>query len=100
MDDWTHTISNAMLVTAGLLYGDMDFGKSIAIGTTSGFDTDCNSATIGSIVGVALGAEKLPEKWTAPLNDTLKSGADGFGMVKISELAKRTAALALGTTLE
>ncbi len=98
--DWTHTISNAMLVTAGLLYGDMDFGKSIAIGTTSGFDTDCNSATIGSIVGVALGADKLPEKWTAPLNDTLKSGVDGFGMVNISELAKRTAAIVPGTTLE
>jgi len=39
------------------------------------------------------GASALPEKWTAPLNDKIKSGVDGFGLVKISELAERTAAM-------
>jgi len=57
------------------------------------FDTDCNGATVGSILGMMHGASALPEKWTAPLNDKIKSGVDGFGLVKISELAERTAAM-------
>lgn len=86
----THTITNAMLVCIGLLYGGLDFGKSVTIAVQGAFDTDCNGATVGSIVGMILGAEAIPQKWTAPLNDTIKSGVDGFGVVKISELAKRT----------
>ena len=37
-----------------------------------------------------LGAKSLPENWTAPLNDQLKSGVDGFGLVKISNIATQT----------
>ena len=91
---WCHTISNAMLVAIGLLYGNGEYAASVEVGLISGFDTDCNAATIGSIVGVMRGAKGLPEEWTAPLHDTLKSGVDGFGVVKISDLARRTAALA------
>ena len=91
--DWCHTISNAMLVTVGLLYGGLDYAASVAAGIVYGFDTDCNAATIGSVVGLMLGAKRLPADWTAPLNDTLKSGVDGFGIVAISDLARRTAAL-------
>jgi hypothetical protein len=42
------------------------------------------------VLGVKLGAKALPEKWIAPLNDTLYSGVDGFQKTAISELAKRT----------
>lgn len=51
-------------------------------------DTDCNAATVGSILGVMLGAKALPASWTAPLQDTLLSGVDGFGRVKISDMAR------------
>lgn len=88
--DWCHTISNAVIVCVGLIYGDLDFEKSIGIAVMGAFDTDCNGATVGSIVGMILGAKSLPEKWIKPLNDMLKSGVDGFGMVKISNLAERT----------
>lgn len=88
--DWCHTISNAMLVAIGLLYGGMEYAPSIALGVHPGFDTDCNGATIGSVVGVALGAQALPAEWIDPLNDQLISGVDGFGRVRISELAERT----------
>lgn len=86
----THTITNAMIVCIGLLYGGMDLGKSICIAVQAAFDTDCNGATVGSIVGLVNGADALPEEWIKPLNNTLKSGVDGFGMIKISELARRT----------
>ena len=91
--DWCHTIPNAVLVVLGLLYGEMDFAGSIGIGTAFGFDTDCNSATIGSILGVAQGEKTLPYIWKEPLHDTLLSGVHGFGRVAISELARRSAAL-------
>lgn len=91
--DWCHTIPNAVLVVLGLLYGEMDFTKSIGIGTVFGFDTDCNSATIGSILGVALGEKALPEEWKDPLHDTMLSGVHGFGRIAISELAHRSEAL-------
>lgn len=92
--DWCHVISNAMLVTVGLLYGEKDLSASLSFGILYGFDTDCNAATIGSILGVLWGAKKLPAHWTEPLHDRLLSGVDGLGSVAISHLAQRTADLA------
>lgn len=92
--DWCHTISNAMIVAAALLFGEKDLGMTLAIALQAGFDTDCNAASAGSVLGMILGAKALPKAWTEPLNDTLISGVDGFGKVKISELAARTTRLA------
>lgn len=91
--DWCHVIPNAMLVTTGLLYGNGEFADSLAFGIRYGFDTDCNAATIGSVLGVMKGAENLPNQWVAPLHDRLLSGVDGMGSVAISQLAQRTASL-------
>ncbi|HWT75862.1 MAG TPA: ADP-ribosylglycohydrolase family protein [Mobilitalea sp.] len=92
--DWCHTVPNAMIVCIGLLYGDLNFGKSIGIAVMAGFDTDCNGATVGSILGMLLGANTIPDKWIKPLNNRLKSGIDGFGLVEISDLAYRTVDIA------
>lgn len=91
--DWCHTISNAVIVTAALLYGNGSLEQSLGIAISAGFDTDCNGATVGSVIGMIKGAKKLPQKWTAPLKDQIKSGVDGMGLVKISEIAARTAAV-------
>lgn len=37
--DWCHTISNAMLVVIGILFGGGDFAKSICPIVQAGFDT-------------------------------------------------------------
>ena len=92
--DWCHTISNAMLVVIGILFGGGDLAKSICPIVQAGFDTDCNGATIGSIIGMMLGADGIPEKWTAPFCDTLRTGVADYNLVKISELARETARLA------
>jgi ADP-ribosylglycohydrolase len=91
---WCHVISNAMICTAALLWGGGDFEKTIGIAVAAGFDTDCNAATTGSIIGMITGASRLPEKWIKPLNNKVKSGIDGFGVTEISELAERTVKLA------
>ncbi len=95
--DWCHTIPNAMIVCIGLLYGGLDFGSSIGIAVMAGFDTDCNGATVGSILGMLHGANSLPDSWIKPLNNQLKSGIDGFTQVEISELALRTMRIAQRT---
>jgi hypothetical protein len=87
---WCHTNSNAMIVAAALLYGELDLEKTIGYAVMGAFDTDCNGATAGSVLGMILGAKKLPPKWIDPLCDTIISGVDGFGKVKISYLADET----------
>lgn len=88
--DWCHTISNAMIVAASVLYGKGDYGKSICMSVEAGFDTDCNAATVGSIVGMARGIDNIPEKWTKTVNDTLHTGIFGHETVKISDMVKMT----------
>lgn len=87
---WCGTISNAMIVVIGLLWGNLDYEDSIAKAVMPCFDTDCNGATAGSIVGMVLGASKLPAKWTDVVNDTLETGVAGYNSVKISEMARKT----------
>lgn len=91
-----HTINNAALVLLGLLHSDGDFGRAISIAVMGGWDTDCNGATAGSVMGALLGVKALPEKWVAPLNDTLHSDLVGFTTNRISDLATRTERIALG----
>ena len=85
-----HVIPNAMIVVLAILYGEMDFEKTISTAALSGFDTDCNGATAGSILGLLLGKKGLPSKWIDPLNDLLDTGIPGYDTVRISELAKDT----------
>jgi hypothetical protein len=87
---WCHTISNAMIVAVALLWGEMDFGKTICMAVQACFDTDCNGATAGSILGGLLGRGGIPAKWADQLNDTLETGVQGYHLVKISDMAKLT----------
>ena len=58
-----------------------------------GWDTDCNGATAGSVMGTILGAKALPEKWIGPLRDRISSIVVGYTDTRISRLARRTGAV-------
>lgn len=88
--DWCHTISNAMIVTIGLLWGEGDFGRSICRAVQPCFDTDCNGATVGSIVGAVLGRKALPAPWADVIHDTLHTGVAGYHVVKLADMARET----------
>ncbi|GAA2770709.1 hypothetical protein GCM10010521_54950 [Streptomyces rameus] len=95
---WIHTVPNAAVLTAGLLYGDGDFTRTIALTVRGGLDTDSNGATAGSVAGVLTGADAIPARWRDPLQDTVRSAVFGFDGVRISALAERTLRLtATGT---
>jgi ADP-ribosylglycohydrolase len=88
--DPVHTNNNAALVAASLIFAKGDFETAITTSVLGGWDTDCNGATVGSVMGAALGAKKLPQSWTAKLNDTLYAEIDGFHPITISECARRS----------
>jgi ADP-ribosylglycohydrolase len=90
---WCHTISNAEIVAIALLWGERDFEKTICGAVMPGFDTDCNGATAGSVLGVMRGADALPAKWIAPMRDTLLTGVAGYYSVSLTGMAEETVAL-------
>ena len=89
-----HTINNAALVVMGLWFGQQDFERGIVTTVRAGWDTDCTGATVGSILGVMRGADGLPKKWIDVFNDRLISAVRTENDNKISDLAKRTLAVA------
>ncbi len=86
--DWCHTISNAMIVAIGLLWGEGDYGKTICRAVQPCFDTDCNGATTGSILGILHGRRALPARWVDVIHDTLHTGVAGYHTVNLSDIAR------------
>ncbi len=89
-----HTINNACLVVMGLLHSGGDFGRAVSIAVMGGLDTDCNGATAGSVMGVWLGAKKLPSRYTKPLGNRLLSYVVGMTDNRIADLGRRTLTIA------
>ena len=92
---WVHTINNAAAVAAALLWSDDDFVTGVGRIVMSGWDTDSNGATVGSVLGILTGTANLPEHLIAPLENRTRSALFGFDNSVISDLAERTTTLAL-----
>lgn len=89
-NDWCYTNSNAMIVTMALLCGGGDFGQSICLAVQSCFDTDCNGATVGSIIGMRNGEDGIDPYWYAPFNKKLLTTIEGYGLVDVDGLVDAT----------
>lgn len=87
---WVHAVNNAALVVAALLYGQGDYERSVTAAVMGGWDTDCNGATVGSVVGL-MNAE-VPAKWIDPLRNRLRTSLKGFDHSRFDDLAARTLA--------
>lgn len=85
---WCYTNSNAMIVLMALLYGNKDFGKSVCYAVHCAFDTDCNGATVGSIVGMLNGT--VPAEWIAPFGGKLRTDIAGYNHVDAGYMAEIT----------
>ena len=83
------TINNMAMVALGIVASDLDYTRGITIATMCGMDTDCNAGTVGSIIGAAVGIDKIEKRWYEPLNDTIKSALANFGECKISDICER-----------
>lgn len=68
-----HMVPNHGLIIHALLHGDDDFQKSLMIVNTCGWDTDCNSANVGCLLGIKNGLAGIDAgpDWRGPVADRL-----------------------------
>lgn len=90
---WVHTVNNAAIIAAALLWGEGDFSMSIGLTVQGGKDTDSNGATVGSVLGALKGTAGIPAHWSDPIHDHVRSAVFGFENASIPDLARRTEAL-------
>ncbi|MFO7958828.1 MAG: ADP-ribosylglycohydrolase family protein, partial [Candidatus Brocadiia bacterium] len=79
-----HMVPNHALIILALACCGDDFQRALMIGTTSGYDTDCNVGNIGCIMGVKLGVEGIDSgpDWRGPVADRMYlPSADGGRVV-------------------
>lgn len=88
--DWCHTVPNALIVAASLLYGKGDFGRAVCMAVETGFDTDCNGATVGSVMGMILGENGIDSEWKKPVNGILETTVQGIGKKPVSDFVNQT----------
>ena len=90
-----HVVPNHALVILALLAGGGDFDRSLMIANTAGWDTDCNSGTVGCLLGVRGGLAAIGDRWRAPVADRLYlPSADAGGVVTdATRVADRLVAL-------
>jgi len=86
-----HTLNNLALVVFALCNAGDDFSVAIGDAVAAGWDTDCNGATVGGIMGLM--GHPIPEAWTRPWNGRVGLSIAGFDELPVSELTSRTVAV-------
>ena len=89
-----HVVPNHGLIILALLHGEGDFQRSLSIVNTCGWDTDCNSGNLGSILGVRNGLEGIDDgpDWRGPVADRLYLPSADAGR-SISDAGRETYAI-------
>jgi len=97
---WVHVLNNAATIAWALTRGGGRLERVAPLAVMAGWDTDSVGATVGGVCGALVGARALPEDWIAPLHDRIATSLPGLDGVAITELARRTTALAVGKEKE
>jgi len=92
-----HTDNNACLTVWGVCIGRRDLTRAIGTTVAMGYDCDCTAATVGSIVGAAIGAKAIPAHWYRPFRNRCRSYIKGHEWFAISDVCRRFAAVARAT---
>ncbi len=58
-----HVVPNHALMVMAWVYAPDDFQQSQAIVNTAGWDTDCNAANVGSVMGIKVGLDRICETY-------------------------------------
>jgi len=87
-----HTINNLALVVWSLLSYPDDFDAAIGEVVATGWDTDCNGATVGGLW--ALQGKPVPERWMHAWQGRVGVSLAGTGEIELDELVDRTVAVA------
>jgi ADP-ribosylglycohydrolase len=87
-----HTLNNLALVTWALYSAQGNFSAAVGNAVAAGWDTDCNGATVGGLMG--LSGAKIPEHWTRPWRGRVGVSLAGYSEFTLDDLAARTVAVA------
>ncbi len=87
-----HTVNNLALVVWALCSADGDFSAAIGNAVAAGWDTDCNGATVGGLIG--LSGATIPESWTNPWAGRVGVSLAGYSELRLDDLVDRTVAVA------
>jgi ADP-ribosylglycohydrolase len=90
---WVHVLPNAATIAFALSRGGGDFGRSVSLAVSAGWDTDSVGATVGGVVGAVLGHDGIPSQWAEPLHDRLATSLPGPAQLSLAELAGDTCEL-------
>ena len=84
--NFTDCVMNLAFVIIGLLYGRGDFEASLLYAVNCGQDADCTGATTGAFLGILLGKDGIPEKWSSKVGVTFAVGDYITGITVHSDL--------------
>ena len=87
-----HCLNNLSVVLWAALSHPKNFSAAIGEAVSAGWDTDCNGATVGGMLG--LSGVEIPDHWTRPWSGNVATGLVGGGTITVDELAERTFAAA------
>lgn len=94
-DNFTDAPQNIAFELTGLLWGE-SFEDAILKVVNLGYDTDCTVATCGAILGILNGTAGIPEKWSAPIGESIQVSAAIRGFTapaNLDELTRRCLSL-------
>lgn len=97
-----HVLPNAQVVAAVLAWessagppsSDPEFSRALARAVRAGFDTDCNAATVGSVLGCALGRDAVGSTWTDRFEAGVQTALAGRPCPTVDWLVTETVAVA------
>jgi len=87
-----HTLNNLALVVWALCSAEGDFSTAIGNAVAAGWDTDCNGATVGGLMGLT--GVPIPEQWTNPWAGRVGVSLAGYAELPLDELVERTLTVA------
>ena len=91
LSPWSHchVLPNAGIILIALLYGNGDFGQSLQLAATMGYDADCNVGNVGGILGAHLGQAGIPEYWKQQIEDEILVVLKDWEDPSLTNLARR-----------
>jgi len=90
-----HVVPNAQVVAATLLWSEgRPFADAVGRAVAAGFDTDCNAATVGSVLGLARGTDAIPDRLATPLRGEIRTALADRPRPTLAGLADETLAVA------
>lgn len=94
---------NGAYIVMGLLYGNRDLDKTIAISTRCGQDSDCNPASAAGVLCTSIGYSNLPDRFKSGLDEKRKFSHTPYSfpiLLHVCEALARQAVLKEGGRVE